>query len=146
MLTNFGLCCRSNDRSGELLVFFHTLRQLYTTNLAYTAFVSTPCTTAKVATYNHLDGEALTHNAYRDHRVGGGQLPVGADVGSCVQEFGGNLVEHLSLERNAFGQDNIECWDTVGCYHGQTVAKVINVTYFTMINTLLSRKMEIGFC
>ena len=44
--------------------------------------------------YNYLS-PMFRENAYRD------------------QSIGSNLVEHLSLERNALGQDYIKCRDTV---------------------------------
>ena len=129
---------------GELLIFLHTLGQLHTTNFAHTALVSTPCAATQVATYNHFNGKTLAHQAYSDHGVGGSHFPVGANIGSCIQKLSCNLVEHLTFVRNAFGQNDVESRDTVGCYHDQTVAQVVHVAYFSMIYAFLSGEVKFG--
>ena len=87
------------------------------------------------------------HHAYGHHRIGSSQFPVRADVGSCIQEFGCDLVQHLSFVRDTFRQDYVECRDTVCCNHHQyIVVDVVHIAYFTMIDTLLSWEIEVCFC
>ena len=102
------------------------------------------CTAAEIAANNHFDGETLAQHADGDHRVGGSQLPVRADVLSGIQEFCGNLIQHLAFEGNALGQDNVEGTDAVGSYHDEAVAKMIDIANFSMIDSLLAREFEIG--
>ena len=147
MFTDFSFRSRGDDGFGELLVFLHSFGQLHTTDFAYTTLVSTPCATAKITAYNHFDGETFAHHTHRYHRVGCSCLPVRANVSSSIQEFGCNLIQHLSFERNAFRQNNVECRDTVSCYHDQFFTiDVINITYFSVVYTFLSRKIKICFC
>ena len=81
-----------------------------------------------------------------DHGVGRGEFPVGADVCRGIEELSGNLVEHLSLEGYALGQDNVESRDAVGCYHNEFVVYEINVAHFTVIHARLAGEVEIRFC
>ena len=108
VFADFGFGSRGDDGFGELLVLLHSFGQLHTADFTDTAFVSAPCTAAEVTAYNHFYGESFTHHAYRHHRVGSSHFPVGADVGGGIQELGCNLVQHLSLERNAFRQYYVE--------------------------------------
>ena len=147
VFADLGFCRRGYDRFGETFVFTHTFRQLYTADFAYAALISTPCASAEVTAYNHFNGESLAHYAYGHHRIGSRQLPVRANVGSRIQEFGRDLVQHLSFVGNTFRQDYVECRDTVCCDHHQyVVVDVVHIAYFTMIDTLLSRKVEVCFC
>ena len=146
VLTNLSLRSRRNNRRWELLVLLHTLRQLHATNFANPTLIGTPCTTTKIATNNHFHGEALAHHTHSNHRIGRSQLPVRTNICCSVQELSRNLVKHLTLKRNALRQNYIKGRNTVSSHHSQTVAKVIHIAHFTMINTLLSRKMEICFC
>ena len=142
--TDFSLGCRRDDGRRELLVFLHTLRQTNAADFTDTTLVSTPCTTAKIAAHNHFYGESLAKQTYCNHGIGRSELPVGANVGGSVEELGSNLVEHLTLVRNAFGQNYVESRNAVSSYHHQAVAEVINIAYLTMINTLLTGEIEIS--
>ena len=102
--------------------------------------------TREVATDNHLDlvGLATVANSY--HRVGHGNLPVGKDIGSSIEELCSNLVEHLTLEGDTLGQDNIESRDTVrNNHHEVVVVDVIDITHLAYIVALLSLKLKIVF-
>ena len=117
MQAHFGFSGWSNDWFGKFLVFFHSFGKFYTTDFTNAVFVSTPCATAQVTTDNHFHRKTLTHNSYGNHRIWSRHFPVGADVGSCIQKFGCNLVQHLSFVGNTFRQNYVECGDTVGSYH-----------------------------
>ena len=141
------LGCRSDDWLWETLVLAHTLWQFHTTDLATALLVFSPCATCKDRADDHLYTETLALQSYGHHRVGRSQLPVRTNVCCCIQELGCNLVEHLSLERNAFRQHNVECRDSVsGDHHEDIVVNVIHITYFSVVNTLLSIKKEICLC
>ena len=147
VFTDLGFCRRGNDRFGETFVFTHTFRQFYTADFAYAALISTPCASAEVTAYDHFNGESLAHHAYGHHRIGSRQFPVRANVGSRIQEFGSDLVQHLSFVGDTFRQDYVECRDAVCRNHHQyVVVDVVHVAYFTMIDTLLSWKIEVCFC
>ena len=138
---------RGNDGFRETLVLLHAFGQSYTTQLAAPVLILAPGRTGQDATDNHLHAESFTLQAYSHHRVGCGELPVRTDIGGLVQELGSNLVEHLTLKRNAFRQNDIKSGDSVGRHHDDyIVVNVIYIPYFTMINTFLSIKMEISFC
>ena len=62
--------CRGDDRFRETLVFAHTFRQFHTADFAYTAFVSTPCATAKVTAYDHFNRETFALHTNGNHWVG----------------------------------------------------------------------------
>ena len=146
LFTDFGFGRRSDDGFGELLVLLHSFGQTYAADFTNTALVSTPGRAAEVTANNHFYRETFAHYADGYHRVGCSQLPVGADVGRGIEELGGNLVQHLALEGDTFRQDDVEGRDTVGCYHDELFAvDVVHVTYFSVIDTLLSRKVEISF-
>ena len=146
VFTDFGFGRRGDDRFGELLVLLHSFGQTYAADFTHTALVSTPGRAAEVTANNHFYRETFAHYADGYHRVGCSQLPVGADVGRGIEELGGNLVQHLALEGDTFRQDDVEGRDTVGCYHDELFAvDVVHVTYFSVIDTLLSRKVEISF-
>ena len=117
VLANLRLGGRGDDGRGELLVFAHAVGEADTANLAHTALVGAPSRAAEVAAHNHFNGEALAAQAHRHHGVGRGEFPVGADVRRGIEKLGGNLVEHLSLEGNALGQNHIKGRDAVGRYH-----------------------------
>ena len=147
VFADLGFCRRGNDRFGETFVFTHAFRQFYTADFTHAALISTPCTSAEVAAYDHFNRKSLAHHAYGHHRIGSSQFPVRADVGSRIQEFGCDLVQHLSFVRDTFRQDYVECRDTVCCNHHQyIVVDVVHIAYFTMIDTLLSWEIEVCFC
>ena len=147
MHTHFSFRRRSDDRSRELFVFTHSFRQAYTTDFAYTALIGTPCTSAQVAAYNHFYGETFAHDAYSNHRVRSSQFPVRANVCSCIQKLGSNLVQHLSFVRDSFRKYNIECRDSVCSDHDQFfIVDVVNITYFTVVHAFLTRKVIVCFC
>jgi len=52
------------------------------------------------------------------------------DMGCLLEPEGRELVENLSLLRDAAGQDDIEGRDAVGGHDEQFIAYVINVPYF----------------
>ena len=142
-----GLGGRRDDGFGETLVFLHALGQFYTAELTASLLVFTPCRAGEYRADNHFHAETLALQTNSDHRVGGGQFPVGTDIRRLVKEFGGNLVEHLSFERNAFGQNHVESRNSVGCHHHHdVVVDVVNVAYLTVVNAFLSIKMEISAC
>ena len=144
MLADLSLGCRGDDGLREALVLAHALRQLHATDLADTALVGTPSATAQVTAYDHLDGEALTHDANRYHRIRSSQFPVRADIGCRVEELGGDLVQHLAFVRDAFRQDHVERRDTVCSDHHQLlVVNVIHVAYLTVVHACLLREIEV---
>lgn len=51
----------------------------------------------------------------------------------------------LGLERNAFGQDDVESRDAVCSDHyDEVIVDVVNVAYLAMVNAFLSFEMKIG--
>ncbi len=108
VFTDFGFGGGGDDGLGETLVLLHALGEFHTAYFAHTALVGTPGASAEIAAHNHFHGETFTHHAHGDHGVGSGKLPVGTDVGGGIEELGGNLVEDLSFEGNAFGEDHVE--------------------------------------
>ncbi len=135
----------SDDGLGKALVLAHALGQTHAAQLAAAFLVGTPGTAGENAAYDHLNGEAFALETHGDHGVGGGQFPVGHDVGRGVEKLSSDLVEHLALAGNALGQDDVECRDAVGSHHHQdVVVDVVHVAHFAMINTLLTFKMKIG--
>ena len=146
VVTFVGLRRGSDNRLGETLVLFHSFGKLHATQLTAAFFVGSPCTTSEDRADDHLHAESFTLQSHRNHRVGSSKFPVGADVACGIQEFGGNLVEHLSLERNTLGKNHVECRDSVRSnHHHQVVVDVVDVSHLTMVNTLLTIEMEIGF-
>ena len=103
-----GLGGGSDDGLGELLVFDHAVRQRNAAEGALAGLVFPPGVAGQVAADDHLHLERLAAPADGDHRVRLGDLPVGEDVGGGVEEAGGNLVEDLSLERDAFRENDVE--------------------------------------
>ena len=147
MQSHFCFCSRSDDRFRELLVLFHTFRKFYATDFAYAVFVSTPCASAKIATYDHFYRETFAEYSHCNHWVGSGEFPVRTDVCGCIQEFCCNLIQHLSFIRDTFGQHYIKGRNTVGSYHYELFAiDVVHITHFSVVHTFLSRKVEICFC
>ena len=101
--------------------------------------------TGQVAADDHLHLERLAAPANGDHRVRLGDLPVGEDVGGGVEEAGGNLVEDLSLERDAFREDDVEGGDAVGGDHHEVViANEVYVTDFARVFGDLFGEMKIS--
>ena len=142
-----GLGRRGDDGLGEALVLAHSLGQLDATELAASCLVLTPGRSREDATDDHLHTEALTLQAHRHHRVGGGQFPVGADVARLVEHLGCNLVQHLTFEGNTLGQHHVEGRDAVGGdHHHQVVVDVIHIAYFAVVHAFLSIEMEISRC
>ena len=144
-MTLIGLGGGSDDRLGEALVLHHPVGKGYATEFAAAILVGTPCRPCENRPDNHLYPESLAFQPHSDHRVGSGELPVRTDIAGDVKKLGCNLVEHLSLEGDAFGQDDIESRDAVGGHHDQQiVVDIIHITHFTMVNALLSVEFEIG--
>ena len=108
MRADLGLGGGGNDGVFEALVLAHAVGDRHAADLAHAALIGTPSAAAEVAADDHLHREALATYADGDHRVGGGLLPVGADVGRSVEELGGDLVQDLSFVGDAFGQDDVE--------------------------------------
>jgi len=117
VFADFGFRSRGDDRFGELLVLFHAFGQLHAADFADAALVGAPCATAEITAYNHFNRETFAHHAHCYHGVGSGHFPVGTDVGGGVEEFGCNLVQHLSFEGNAFRQYYVEGRNAVGSDH-----------------------------
>ena len=147
VVTFIGLCRRGDDRLGETLVLFHAIGQFHTAEFTAAVLVLTPGRACENRTDNHLYTEALTFKTNRHHGVGSGQLPVGTDVCCGIQELCGNLVQHLSLERDTLRQYYVECRDTVsGYHHHQIVIDVVHIAYLTMIHALLSLELKVRLC
>ena len=142
-LVSFG--GRRDDRLWETLVLPHAFWQLHAAKLAAAVLVGPPGTARKDGAYDHLHFKALAFQSYGHHGVWSGQLPVGADVRGGVQELGGYLVEHLSLEGDALGQHYVEGRDAVcGYHHYQVVIDVVHVAHLSMVNAFLSVEVKIG--
>ena len=145
IVSGIGFRGRSDDRGGELLVFFHAFGQLHAAEFAATVLILTPCGAGQIPTDNHFHAEAFAFQSHGHHRVRSGQLPVGYDVARGIEESGCNLVQHLPFEGDSFGQDHIECRNTVGGHHDhQFVVDVIHVAYFSVIYAFLSREVKIS--
>ena len=139
-----GLSGGGDDGFGETLVLLHALGQSHAADFAASLLVFSPGRTGQDGADDHLHSESLAFQTDGDHWVGSGEFPVGADVGGGIEEFGCNLVEHLSLEGDSFGQDDVECRDAVGCHHHhQVVVDVIHVAYLSVVNAFLSFEMEV---
>ena len=94
---------------------------------------------------DHFHLERLAAPADGDHRVGLGDLPVGEDVGGGVEETGGDLVEDLALERDAFREDDVEGGDAVGGDHHEViVADEVYITDFARVFGDLFGEMKIS--
>ena len=142
VLAYFSLGGGGDDGRGELLVFTHALGQGDAANLAHTALVGTPGAAAQVAAHNHFNGEALAHHAHGDHGVGRGEFPVRADVGGGVEELRCNLVEHLTLEGDALGQNDVEGRNAVGGHHHEAVAQGVDVAHLAVVHGRLAGELE----
>ena len=146
-MTLVGLGGRSDDWSWELLVLLHALRQTHTTQFTTTILVFAPSGTGQITTDDHLYTEALSLQTYCHHGVWSSQFPVGHDVARCVEELSGNLVEHLSLEWDSLRQNDVKGRKTVGGdHHHQVIVDVVNVTYFAVIDGLLSLEVKVCAC
>ena len=142
-----GLCSWSYNGFGETLVFFHAIRQFHTAQFPTPFLIFTPSRASKDWTNDHLYTGTFTFQTYGHHGIGCGQFPVRADVGREVKKLGRNLIQYLTLKRDALGQDYVESRYSVGCYHHDFVAiNVINIATFTMIHALLSSEVKIGLC
>ena len=147
VVTLVSLRSRCDDRLRELLVLLHALRQGDATQRAVTSLILSPCRASQVATDNHLHAETLALQSHRHHGVGRSQFPVRHDVSTCIEELRRNLIQHLSLERDALGQHHIECRDSVSSnHHHQVIVDVIHVTYFAVIHFLLSGEVKVCSC
>ena len=134
-----------DDGLGEFLVLHHVFRQGNAAEGALAGLVFPPGVAGQVAADDHFDLERLAAPADGDHRVGLGDLPVGEDVGGGIQEAGGDLVENLALERDAFREDDVEGGDAVGGNHHQVViADEIYVTDLTRVFGDLFGEMKIS--
>ena len=134
VLTDFGFGGGGYDGFLETLVLTHTVGQGHTADFACTSFVVAPRATSQVTANNHLNSIGLALATYGNHRIGASYFPVGADVGSCVEELRCDLVQHLAFVGNTLGQHHVECRDTVGSNHHHIfVIDGVNVAYFTYI-------------
>ena len=125
-------------------MLLHAVRDLHATDGVLTALVGAPRAAGEVTSNDHLDRERLAETSHGDHRVGGGKLPVGDDVGGGVEKHGGNLVEHLSLIGDALGQDNVESRDAVGGdHHHVFVVDEITIADLAVIDLGLARELII---
>ena len=146
VVSGFSLGRRGDDGGGELLVFLHSVGESHAAERTAASLVLSPGTAGEIAADNHFHAEAFTLQSDGHHGVGSGNLPVGDNVSSSIQELGCNLVQHLSLEGDAFRQDDIEGRDAVGGNHDQqVVVDVVHIAYLSMINTLLTGKVEVCF-
>jgi len=84
------------------------LGHLHAADRPLAGLVLPPGMAREVTPDDHLHLERLALAADGDHRVRHGNLPVREDVGRCIEELGGNLVQHLPLVGNALGQDNVK--------------------------------------
>ena len=117
------------------LVLLHAFRQTHAADFAHAALIRPPCRAAEVAAHNHLQGEAFAEHAHGHHRVGRGQLPVGADVRRGVEELCGYLVQYLSLVGDAFGQDDVEGRDAVRSHHDEFLTvDVVHIAHFPVVD------------
>ena len=146
-MTFVGLSCRSDDRLWETLVLLHSFRKFHATKFTAAFFIGTPSRTSEDRTDNHFYTEPFAFKTNCNHWVWSCEFPVRTDVGSCVKELGGNLIQYLSFEGYAFRQYNVECRDSVGCNHyDNIVVDVVHIAYLAMIHAFLSFKMKISFC
>ena len=146
-MTLLGFGSRGDQRLGELLVLLHAIGQDISTKVTATVLIVTPCRAGQISADDHLNSETLALQTYGNHRIRGGQFPVGADIGCGIQELGCNLVQNLTLERNTLGQYNVKGrYAVCGNHDHQVVINVINVTNLAVINTLLSFELEISSC
>ena len=109
VMTFCSLGGRSYDRLRELLVLDHSFRHLDTADGALACLVLSPCMAREVSADHHFNLERLAFVSDCNHRVRNGDLPVRKDVCSRVKELGCDLVEYLSLERNALGEYYVKC-------------------------------------
>ena len=138
-----------NEANLKLSDTNEQLTKLYEQNadLAASVLVGTPCRSCEDGADNHFNFETFAVKAHGDHGVGCSQFPVGADVACCIEKLCCDLVQYLSFEWNALGQDNVECRDSVCCHHDdELVVDVVHVTHLAVIYTFLSVKMEICLC
>ena len=147
VVTLVGLRGRRDDGLWEALVLTHSIGQTHAADLADTFLIVAPGRTRKDAADDHLHAETLALQTNGHHRVGRGQLPIGADVAGGIEELGGNLVEYLTFKGNALREDDVESRDAVGSHHHhEVVIDVVYIANFTVVNTLLSFELEISFC
>ncbi len=141
-----GLGGRGDDRLGETLVLAHPLGELHSAELAASRGIFAPGGAGKVAADNHFDGETLAAVPYGRHGVGSGETPVRNDVGRGLQEVACELVEHLSLVGDTFGEDYVEGRDAVCRYHHEdVVVNGVDVADFPVVYGGLAGEGVVGF-
>ena len=146
-MTFISLRSRGDNGFGETFVLLHAVGQFHTAEFATAVLILSPGTSRENRTDNHLHTEALTLQSDGHHGIWSSKFPVRTDVSGGIQELGGDLVQHLSLERDTLGQYYVERRNTVcSHHHHQVVVDVIYITHFTVINTLLSLKLELCLC
>ena len=134
------------DRLRQLVGFFQTFRKL---DAAYSTvlLVACPAASCDVSTYDTLDRQHVQFTAhhgfsfefllleklrhilgiYRDHVVR-------KNVLSHVKPEFGHLGQYSTFLCNFIIQNYVKAADTVCCNHDQTVAIVIDLTYFTFFD------------
>ena len=147
MRAYLGLGGGGDDRGLEFLVLPHSVRDGYSADLAGTVLVGPPCAAGKVASDDHLYGQALAFVSDSDHGVGSGYFPVLDYVGCGIQEHRGYLVQHLSLVGYALGQDDIKCRYPVGGYHDyEVVVYGVDIAYLAFVLACLMSEIEVCLC
>ena len=143
-----GLGSGGDYRFGEALVLAEAFRKFDAAYFAYTRRIFTPSAAGEIAADNHLYAETLAADACCSHWVDFGELPVRHFLACGIEEVVGNLIEHLSLVGNSFGEYDIESRYTVGGYHYEDIAfDGVNVTHLAVVNgRILVREMEICAC
>ena len=135
---------RRDDGLGETLVLDHPFGQGDTAEGALAGLVFAPGMAGQIAADDHLDLERLTADTDGHHRIGHGNLPVGKDVCGQIEELGGDLVQDLALERDAFGQDDVEGGNTVCSHHDEEIlSDAVDVPDLSGVLGYLTRKMKI---
>ena len=144
VVTGISLGGWSDDWFREFLVFAHTLGQLHAAQFAAAGCVFAPSAAGEIAADNHFNAETFAFKPHSHHRVGCSQLPVRHDVGSGIEKFSSNLIQHLTFAGNALWQNHVECRNAVGCHHHhKVVVDVVYIAHFAMIYALLTLKLEI---
>ena len=133
-----------DDRLGEFFVLTHAVGKSDAADFTAAGGIVAPCRPGEVAAYDHFHPKAFGLAAHGDHGIGSGDFPVGHDVGGGVEEFGRDLVEHLSFEGYALGEDYVEGRDAVRCDHDKQVGgDVVDVAHFAVIHAPLTGEVEI---
>ena len=141
------LGCGRYDRLREPLVLPHSFGKLHSADAAAALFIFAPGRSGEYAAYDHLHAEAFTLQSDGHHGVGSGQFPVGAEVACGVEKLGRYLIEHLSLERDALGQDYVKGGNPVCSDHyHEVIVDVVNVAHLSVVHILLAFEVEVSTC